>query len=160
MRRDTPAEPLQRKKTLMVSRRALIGISALVWLWAGYNVLRIGVAAYGPFVEPATFALTAAVFAPFFVMFQKLARENRVRISNMPTEKNNPFTFFTVRSYVIIALMMTLGLVLRGIPAVPRFFIAFFYVGLGSALFLAGASYVLYLVRFDRYAEADTHAAC
>ena len=143
----------------MVSRRALIGISALVWLWAGYSVLRIRVAEYSPFVGPVAFALTALVFAPFFVMFQKLARKNRVRISNMPTERNNPLTFFTVRSYVIIAFMMTLGIVLRSIPAVPRFFIAFFYVGLGSALFLAGVSYVLYLVRFQRYAEADTRAA-
>ncbi len=143
----------------MVSRRALIGISALVWLWAGYSVLRIGVAEYSPFVGPVAFALTALVFAPFFVMFQKLARKNRVRISNMPTERNNPLTFFTVRSYVIIAFMMTLGIVLRSIPAVPRFFIAFFYVGLGSALLLAGVSYVLYLVRFQRYAEADTRAA-
>ena len=47
-----------------------------------------------------------------------------------------------VVSYLIMIFMITFGVLLRRCPAVPAAFIASFYVGLGSALALAGVIYI------------------
>lgn len=44
------------------------------------------------------------------------------------------YKFLTLKGYLIIAFMMTLGFTLRGIGKLPDSYFAFFYTGLGSAL--------------------------
>ncbi|WP_261433757.1 hypothetical protein [Berryella wangjianweii] len=139
----------------MASRRALIGIATAVWLMASLFVLKSGVEEYAAHLDALLVALTVVVFLPFFFMFQSIARKNRVRISNLPTDRNNPLSFFTLKSYLVVAFMMTLGAVLRSTPAVPRFFIAFFYVGLGTALLSAAVSYLRYFAAYERYRAED-----
>ena len=46
--------------------------------------------------------------------------------------------FFDVKSFIIMAVMMTGGISLRAFGLVPNWFIAFFYTGLGASLLLAG----------------------
>lgn len=48
------------------------------------------------------------------------------------------FMFLTLKGYLIIAFMMTMGITLRRLGTIPEHFFAFFYTGLGSALFIAG----------------------
>lgn len=132
----------------MVNKRTLVFISALVWLAAGFNVFRLGALEWAGHPSWLLLLLSAVIFVPFFFMFQRMAVKNPRRIVGMEAEKNLLFKFFTVKSYIIIAFMIALGITLRSIPAVPRFFIAFFYTGLGTALFLAGIRYLVELFRF------------
>lgn len=53
------------------------------------------------------------------------------------------YRFMSLKGYLIIIFMMTLGISLRSIGSIPDGFFAFFYTGLGSALFLAGAGSLL-----------------
>ena len=53
--------------------------------------------------------------------------------------------FFDGKSFAIMAGMMSGGILLRRIPAVPTQFIAVFYSGLGAALLLAG---ILFGIKF------------
>lgn len=46
--------------------------------------------------------------------------------------------FFDVKSFIIMAVMMSGGIYLRASSFVPERFIAVFYTGLGSSLLLAG----------------------
>lgn len=134
----------------MVGKKTLVLISAFVWLAAGFNVFRLGELELAGRADWILLLLSAAVFVPFFFMFQRMAVKNIRRIAELETEKNFFLKFFTVKSYVIITLMITLGVTLRSIPAVPRFFIAFFYTGLGTALFLAGVRYLAELLRLKK----------
>ena len=45
---------------------------------------------------------------------------------------------FDVKSFIIMAVMMTAGIWLRSSGVAPDRFIAFFYTGLGASLLLAG----------------------
>ncbi len=80
-------------------------------------------------------------------MFQRLIKKNTIRINSMEQEKAPLWKFLTPRSYLIILFMMGLGFSLRSIRTIPDGFFAFFYSGLGLALFLAGflslAKYIL-----------------
>lgn len=132
----------------MVSKRSLIGISAFVWLIAGFNVLRFGIIEYRGRFSFLILMFTVAVFIPFFIMFQKMVVNNIKRILSMAENKILFLKFFSLKSYIIIAFMMTLGIVLRNMELVPRYFITFFYTGLGTALFSAGLRYLYKLIRF------------
>ena len=134
----------------MVSKRVLLAIASFVWLSAGFNVARIGIAEYADNFTPLLPLWTVLVFIPFFFMFRQMVKKNTRRILAYESERVLFLKFFTLKSYILIAVMMSLGMVLRGVSAVPRMFIAFFYTGLGCALFLAGVHFAVLCIAFSR----------
>lgn len=122
-----------------VKTERLLLIAAIVWGAAGINILLIGLAAYTPYVSLINVLLSAAVFAVFGAfIFIPLVRKHTLRITSYTKKTQYFWMFFDLKSFIIMAVMMTLGIVLRNTPAVPRVFIAVFYAGLGAALLCAG----------------------
>lgn len=123
----------------MVKNNTLLLIACLVWTAAGFNILRIGIIEYPQYVSVINFLLSAAVFLVFwFFIFGKLVKKHTVRIDGYGETKQLFIKFFDIRSFIIMAVMMTGGILLRTLHLVPNVFIAFFYTGLGAALLLAG----------------------
>ena len=103
------------------------------------QILKIGVNAYSNFLSPINFTLSLAVFVIFQVfIFGKLVKKHVSRINAYKENKQFFLKFFDVKSFIIMAFMMTFGIVLRATNIAPEQFIAVFYTGLGSALTLAG----------------------
>ena len=124
---------------MKVSKNTLLLIACLVWGFAGFNILKIGVNAYSNFLTPINFTLSLAVFVIFQVfIFGKLVKKHVSRINAYKENKQFFLKFFDVKSFIIMAFMMTFGIVLRATNIAPERFIAAFYTGLGSALALAG----------------------
>lgn len=125
----------------MVRKHWLIITNGILWLVAGFNIARIGVRA--AFADASNVWLWfIPVFVAFGAMFTRMVRKNTRRIMSM--EKKVPlYKFLTLKGYLIIAFMMTLGFTLRGIGKLPDSFFAFFYTGLGCALSLAGVLFLL-----------------
>ncbi|AFA47264.1 hypothetical protein [Acetobacterium woodii] len=136
----------------MVSKKSLLGISALVWMIAGFNVLRLGILEYPEHLSVILVFLTVLSFLPFGFMFQNMVKKNTIRINSFTNEKILFLKFFPLKSYLIITFMMSFGIFLRNNDNVPRYFIAFFYTGLGTALFLAG---IKFAVNFFRWSSQD-----
>ena len=136
------------KKALSVHKHTLILIAGIVWAIAGFNIFRIGLVAYqGNFIWWRAL-LSTAVYTVFQIfIFGKMVGKHTDRILQYEEERQNFFRFFHTRSYLIMALMMTLGIGLRVSGAVPNGFIAYFYTGLGASLLTAG---VLFLIRYFR----------
>ncbi len=132
----------------MVSKKNLLGISALVWMIAGFNVLRLGILEYREYLSILLVFWTALTFLPFGFMFQIMARKNTIRILSFTQERIMFFKFFPLYSYIIITFMMSFGILLRNNDSVPRYFIAFFYTGLGAALLLAGIKFSYNYLRY------------
>ena len=76
-------------------------------------------------------------------MFSKLVKKNAQRIADLEGDRHLVFRFFDRRSYIMMAVMMTFGIGMRAAGLFPNWFIAFFYTGLGIALALAGANYIM-----------------
>lgn len=124
---------------MKVQKNTLLLIACLVWGAAGFNILKIGLLAYPNYLQPLNYALSLLVFAIFqFLIFGKLVKKHTQRINGYVEEKQFFLKFFDVKSFIIMAFMMTLGIVLRATNIAPERFIAVFYTGLGSALALAG----------------------
>lgn len=124
--------------------KSLAFLAGIIWLIAGFNVCRIGVVSWMS-TDTTTAVMVIGCIATMFVfsrMFVKMLFKNVRRIRDIETEKRKLWDIMPVKSYLIMAFMITFGILLRRCPAVPAAFIASFYVGLGSALALAGVIYI------------------
>lgn len=121
----------------MVRKQWLIVANGLLWMAAGVNIARIGIKC-ALSIDGHAYLWAILVFAAFFTMFSRVIGKNTKRIKAMVEPKAPLYKFLTLKGYLIIAFMMTLGIVLRSLGTIPDTFFAFFYTGLGSALTLAG----------------------
>ena len=87
--------------------------------------------------------MSVLVFAGFYVMFTGIVRKYAERIEAMPEPRTSIFKTFSIKGYLIIAFMITLGITLRRIPQVSDSFIAWFYCGLGPGLLSAGIRFIV-----------------
>ena len=144
---------------MKVQKNTLLLIACLVWGAAGFNILKIGLLAYQNYLQPLNYALSLVVFAIFqFLIFGKLVKKHTQRINGYVEEKQFFLKFFDVKSFIIMAFMMTLGIVLRATNIAPERFIAVFYTGLGSALALAGLLFGYQFAKtvYPRYKNTHT----
>ena len=124
---------------MKVKRNPLLLLACLVWSAAGFNILRIGLSAYPAYRAAGNYLLSAVVFAVFQkFIFGKLVKKHTTRISAYEEERHFFLKFFDVKSFAIMAVMMSGGIALRSSGLAPERFIAFFYTGLGASLLLAG----------------------
>lgn len=130
-----------------VKKRALLAIAGSVWLAAGFNVARLGVLSYIRLDEISAvhILLSIVVFCVFEFMFYRMSVRHTKRIRSYPQETRPVWNFFDLKSYLIMAFMMSGGIWLRNSGLAPEVFIAVFYTGLGCALGSAG---ILFWVNF------------
>lgn len=135
---------------MKVSNRTLVLIASIVWLIAGINVLAIGLSEYNEYLTIINVILSLTVFSIFyFAIFRKMVFKHTDRIVSYK-ENQYFWMFFDLKSFIIMAAMMTLGIYLRVSGVASNHFIAVFYTGLGSALTLAGIFFGINFVRFNK----------
>ncbi|WP_319522980.1 hypothetical protein [uncultured Desulfosarcina sp.] len=83
--------------------------------------------------------------------FSGIARRNICRLRQL-SDKGCFFAFQAWKSYLIIAFMIALGIMLRRSP-IPRAALAVVYTAIGAALFLASFHYYRHLLRLLRTAN-------
>lgn len=116
----------------MVKKNTLLLLACLVWSAAGFNVLRLGLIASPAYRVLWNYLLSALVFSVFQIfVFGRLVKKHTGRISAYTEERHFFLKFFDVRSFAIMAVMMTGGIGLRTSRLAPERFIAVFYTGLG-----------------------------
>lgn len=138
---------MRRPSFYYVKKPTLLAVAGCVWLIAGINVARLGILSYRllPQITWVHLLLSLAVFCAFGLMFFKMSIKHTKRIKGYPEEFRPLWHFFDIKSYCIMAVMMTGGIWLRSSGLAPDVFIAVFYSGLGCALALAG---VLFWISF------------
>lgn len=124
---------------MRVKKKTLLLIACAVWSLAGFNILRIGILSYPPYISAMNILLSIVVFTVFqYFIFGRLVKKHTDRIQNYEEERHFFMKFFDVKSFIIMAIMMSGGIYLRASSLAPERFIAVFYTGLGSSLLLAG----------------------
>ncbi|MBO4657712.1 MAG: hypothetical protein J5639_08075 [Bacteroidales bacterium] len=130
---------------LRIPTRHLLLVNGILWTAIGTKIALIGIKAYQSLevIPWWFFLLSAVVFAGFWFMFTGVVRKYAARIMAMTEPKTSIFKTFSLKGYLIIAFMITLGITLKRIPQVPDTFIAWFYCGLGPGLLSAGLRFIL-----------------
>lgn len=124
---------------MKVNKKTLLLIAGIVWGIAGFNVLRLGVLAYCDYLSFVNMLISLLVFAVFqYFIFSPLVRKHTKRILDYNETRQLFLKFFDLKSFCIMAVMIGGGIYLRSSGLAPDRFIAVFYTGLGTSLFLAG----------------------
>ena len=124
---------------MKVKKHHLVFFACVVWMIAGFNVLKIGIESYNKYRTILNYGLTILVFLVFwFMVFYKLTVKHTTRIQGYEEEKQFFYKFFDLKSFFIMAFMISFGIIIRTFHLLPERFIAVFYTGIGAALFLAG----------------------
>lgn len=115
------------------------------------------VGCYSGNVSLLNIVLSIVVFTLFQVfIFGRLVKKHRGRILGYEEDKHFFLKFFDVKSFVIMAVMISGGIALRTSGIAPESFIAFFYTGLGISLFLAGILFGVNYVKAVKAGLAST----
>ncbi len=132
-----------------VSGRWLLLLAGLMWTAVGALLCRLAYAWLSTVGIKTAVALAAAGITLGLVgyrfSFIKMARKNSRRICELE-DKSCLFAFQAWKSYLIIALMIGLGILLRH-SALPRQYLALVYLAVGLALLLSSLLYYALLWR-------------
>ena len=129
-----------------VGRKTLVFIAGCVWIIAGINILKIGILTWMSVEHFQLFQVCEAivVFLLFFnFVFKKLFYKHTKRIEQKQ-DKSCPFSFFDVKGWIIMVVMITGGVLVRKFQLLPNAFISVFYVGLSMALIITGVLFLRY----------------
>lgn len=144
-----------------VAKNHLMLIAGVVWCVAGTMVTMVGLPLLLRLepVDPVLLPLAMVIFAVFYVfVFSRLVSKHTHRIRAREEERLPFWHFFNASSWIVMFVMMGGGMALRLSHTAPDWFIAFFYSGLGVALFLCGLRFVGVFARKDVLAPAALRA--
>lgn len=128
---------------MKVRKNNLLLIASIVWMIAGFNILRIGIISYKSNISIINLLISVVIFSLFwFKIFSQLVSKHTKRIDAFEEEFQKFYKFFDKPSFIIMVFMMSMGIGLRAMHILPDKYIAIFYTGLGTALFLAGLSFL------------------
>ncbi len=133
------------RQRVTIPRNHLILVAGLVWCLAGAMVCVVGLPLEFRLAPThlVLVPLAAAIFLAFYAfVFSPLVRKHTIRIQARREERLPVWQFFNASSWAIMAVMMGGGMALRLSHVAPDWAIAFFYSGLGAALFLCGLRFV------------------
>jgi hypothetical protein len=135
-----------------IPKNYLMLIAGLVWCAAGAMVCMIGLPMeFG--LAPShliLFPLAVVIFLVFyFFVFSRLVAKHAGRIRARADERLPFWHFFNASSWALMAVMMGGGMALRLSHLMPDWMIAFFYSGLGVALFFCGVRFLAIFARKD-----------
>ena len=124
----------------------LLAINGLMWTAIGTKISITGISHY--LTTPTEklwwmIPLSVLVFAGFYIMFTGIVRKYFERIHALPGPKEPIYKTFSLKEYLIIAFMITLGITLKYISGIPESFFAWFYMGLGPGLLSAGIRFLI-----------------
>ncbi len=131
-----------------VDKRVLLFLAGFMWLGVGTMLLFLSFSwlnafrTHGAFIYGGIGVIVALVVHHFG--FLKIVDKNLGRI--LPMEGTRcVFSFITWKSYIIVAVMVAMGALLRNSP-LPKPYLSVLYIGIGLALILSSVRYLRVLL--------------
>jgi hypothetical protein len=126
--------------TPRIAHRYLYIIAALVWTIAGSMLLFRGMMlflddAYFIWTRLSISIVSGILFYRF--LFLKISTEHTSRISRMQLDRPCLFSFFNMKSYILMTVMITVGITLRKSGIISPVYLSFIYVTMGIPLFIS-----------------------
>lgn len=123
-----------------IPKRVLLFMAGGVWifaggflLWRGWNM--ISHIYEKPFITLLICAALGGLF--YYILFDKISSAHTNRIKSLPQSHPCAFSFFNWRSYMMMALMITTGIILRKVGLVPTKYMAPFFIVMGTPLVIS-----------------------
>lgn len=123
-----------------IPKRYLLFVAAFVWTFAGSMLLFRGFSSLILFPKLLGLKIFISLMGGivfYIVLFSKISRKHTRRIILLQIERPCLFSFFNLRSYILMTLMISVGITLRKTGIIPLEYLSAFYVTMGIPLFLS-----------------------
>ncbi len=141
-----------------VPRQWLFFIAAFAWGFAAFRVLMLATV-FAPLAPiPLWEVIISGIigFAVFFnFVFLKVSRKYIRRIVCLKQENPCFFSFFGWKSYLLIALMSSLGILSARFHLLPLFLQGIFYIALGFSLLMSAMMFLNAGIFYNKHRPDD-----
>lgn len=142
-----------------VSKRHLLFVAAIIWSFAGFKLNSIGFVLFHHIPGVFAYKLSGCVLSGilfYVLMFRRISKKHVVRIFNLPGKKPFILFFFNLKSYILMTVMMTSGILTRKYQLLPGEYIAVIYVVMGIPLLLSSLRFYYYGLYYNKYKDQLT----
>jgi hypothetical protein len=134
-----------------VPKRHLLMVAAFVWLLAGGLLAFRGIRNI-PAGEwqwwKVVIALTGGILF-FRVLFLRISTKHIRRINSLEILRPCVFSFFDFRSYLMMALMITMGITVRKLHLVSNAAISYFFITMAIPLVISAVRFFVAWTKYD-----------
>lgn len=133
------------------SKRQLLFTAAIAWTFAGGVLLYKGFSLIDSTTTYLGFKIGASIIGGalfYWLLFAKLSLKHTNRIVKLTLDKPCMFSFFNVRSYLLMTIMITSGIVLRKFGVIPPQYLLMVYITMGIPLLLSSLRFYYYGIFF------------
>jgi hypothetical protein len=126
----------------------------MVWTFAGGMLLFKGISLYvnDPVYIWLRILISLVCGSLFYIlMFSKISAKHTKRIMNLKIEKPCMFSFFNFKAYVMMAIMISVGILLRRSGIIPPFYLSILYTTMGIPLFLSSLRFYNYGFNYRKF---------
>lgn len=137
------------------SPSALLVSNGVIWSIPGINITTSGIKAM---MESSNYLMlipsALIILAGFFFMFRRIVTKNVARLKELDSKNKGEklrlplWNMMPLKSWLVLAFMMGLGISLKLSGIVPLWFTALFYCGLGPALAFSALRYLFEGIRY------------
>jgi hypothetical protein len=151
--------PMNNKTSLLhflkpgIPKRYLLFIAALAWTFAGSILLYRGyvMMLLYPEILWTKISISVIIGIGFFILvFSKISLKHTIRIVNLKPERPCLFSFFNWQSYIMMAIMITVGITLRTSDIISPKYLSFFYIIMGTPLFLSAFRFYFFAIFYEK----------
>lgn len=130
-----------------IPKRYLLFIAAIVWTFAGGMLLFRGISLLNDIKDFLWLIITISIIGGVFfyiALFSKISLKHTKRIIDLVIEKPCMFSFFNIRSYVLMAIMITSGILIRKSGIILPKYLSIIEITMGIPLFLSSIRFYYY----------------
>ena len=132
-----------------VHKNFLLFLAGIIWIGVGSMLLSFASGWLHTYSQSDTWIYIVTGIAAAMIIhhfgFLRVVDKNLGRISKMEGRRC-AFSFMSWKSYMIVAIMITMGILLRH-SAIPKQYLSILYIGIGMALILSSIRYFRYLFK-------------
>jgi len=122
-----------------IPKRFLLFVAAMVWTFAGGMLLFRGLMLFRG-SEHYWLRLIISITGGFLFyrfLFSRISKKHTTRIRGLSHERPCLFSFFNIKSYILMSIMITAGITLRKSGIIPQDYLSVLYVTMGIPLFIS-----------------------
>jgi hypothetical protein len=134
-----------------IPKRYLLFAAGVVWTLAGGMLLYKGISLFRIYRELLWLKITISIIGGglfYILMFSKISFKHAWRIINLKYDKPCMFAFFNIRSYIMMAIMISSGIILRKSGIISLEYLSVLYVTMGIPLFLSALRFYYYEIYY------------
>lgn len=141
------------KYKIRATKKMLLLSAGALWSIAGERIITLG---YRDLIlnsqNPWGYLFISLIIFYIFLMFifRKIVKKHTTRIMSSSLSDHCIFSFFDLKSYGIMILMIVSGITLRNSQIIDPLYLGTFYLGLGPALLSAAIMFLAAGFNFEK----------